>query len=224
MPNKFNADRRHHIPKMKSTVTNWAEYEAGLCRRGSLTLWITDEAMVDWQAARRSTPGGQASYSDSAIATCLMLRTAFKLPLRQAEGLMKSVVELLGCALAVPDHTTVSRRAMKLPSISEVHLPDGPLHVLIDSTGLKVYGAGEWLLEKHGQRARRTWRKLHLAVNARSGQIVASVLSRQDVDDPSQVGVLLGQIPQEIEQVTADGAYDGEPTTSLLRAASTSRW
>jgi Transposase DDE domain len=191
MPNKHNADRRHHIPKMKRTVTNWAEYEAGLRRRGSLTMWITDEAIAGWGAARRSTPGGQAHYSDSAIATCLMLRTAFRLALRQGEGLMKSVVELLGSELAVPDHTTVSRRAITLPPISEVHLPDGPVHVLIDSTGLKVYGAGEWLVAKHGQKSRRGWRKLHLAVDAHSGQIVASVLTEQDVDDPSQVGPLL---------------------------------
>ena len=216
MPNKFNAERRHHIPKMKSTVTNWAVYEAGLRRRGSLTMWITEEAIDGWEAARRSTPGGQATYSDGAIETCLMLRTVFKLPLRQAEGLMLSVVELLGCEMAVPDHTTVSRRAMTLPSIAEVHVPDGPLHVLIDSTGLKVYGAGEWLVDKHGQKSRRGWRKLHLAVDADSGQIVASMLTAQDVDDPSQVGPLLEQITQEFEQVTADGAYDGEPTYETI--------
>ena len=145
-----------------------------------------------------------------------MLRTVFKLPLRQAEGLILSVVELLGCEMAVPDHTTVSRRAMTLPSIAEVHVPDGPLHVLIDSTGLKVYGAGEWLVEKHGQKSRRGWRKLHLAVDADSGQIVASILTEQNVDDPSQVGPLLEQITQDIEQVTADGAYDGEPTYETI--------
>jgi hypothetical protein len=216
MPNKFNAERRHHIPKMKSTVTNWAVYEADLRRRGSLTMWITEDAISAWHAAPRATPGGQATYSDGVIETCLMLRTAFKLPLRQAEGLMLSVVELLGREMAVPDHTTVSRRAMSLPSIAEVQVPNGPLHVLIDSTGLKVYGAGEWLVEKHGQKSRRGWRKLHLAVHAHSGQIVASVLTEQDVDDPSQVGPLLEQIPQEIEQVTADGAYDGEPTYETI--------
>src|SRR5450756_1578318 len=211
MPNKFNAERRHHIPKMKSAVTNWAQYEAGLRRRGSLTMWITEEAIDGWEAARRSTPGGQATYSDGAIETCLMLRTVFKLPLRQAEGLMLSVVELLGCEMAVPDHTTVSRRAVSLPSIAEVQVPDGPLHVLIDSTGLKVYGAGEWLVEKHGQKGRRGWRKLHLAVHADSGQIVAQTLTEKEMGDPSQVGPLLDQI-QDIEQVTADGAYDGAPT------------
>jgi hypothetical protein len=121
------------------------------------------EAAIDaWLAAPRATPVGQATYSDSAIQTCLMLRTAFKLALRQAEGLMTSVIELLGCDLAVPDHTTASRRAMKLPSIARAALPDGPLHVVIDSTGLKVFGAGEWLADRHGRCALRQYRKLHL--------------------------------------------------------------
>jgi transposase len=220
MPNKFNAERRHHIPKMQFKVTNWAEYEAGLRRRGSLTLWVTEAAIDAWNAVPRATPGGQATYSDSAIQTCLMLRTAFKLALRQAEGLMMSVVELLGCELAVPDHTTVSRRAMKLPSIARAALPEGPLHVVIDSTGLKVYGAGDWLADKHGRRAPRQYRKLHLAVDADSGQIVAVTLTGQDVDDPSQVAPLLEQIAGEIEQITADGAYDGEPTYEAIAARS----
>lgn len=105
-----------------------------------------------------------------------MLRTAFKLPLRQAEGLLTSVVEFLGCELAVPDHTTVSRRAIKLPWIARAALTEGPLHVGIDSTGLKVYGAGEWLADKHARRAPQ-YRKLHLAVDADSGQIVAVTLT-----------------------------------------------
>jgi len=220
MPNKHNAERRHHIPKMQFKVTNWAEYEAGLRRRGSLTLWITEEAIDAWNAEPRTTPGGQATYSDSAIQTCLMLRAAFKLALRQAEGLMSSVMELLGCKLAVPDHTTVSRRAIKLPSIARACVPEGPLHVVIDSTGLKVYGAGQWLADKHGRRAARQYRKLHLAVDVNSGEIVAVTLTGPDVDDPSQVAPLLDQIPGEIEQVTADGAYDGEPTYATIAARS----
>ena len=123
---------------------------------------------------------------------------------------------MLGCELAVPDHTTVSRRAIKLPSIARAALPEGPLHVVIDSSGLKVYGAGEWLAHRHGQRARRGWRKLHLAVDANSGQIVAVTLTDQEVDDASQVEPLLGQTPGAIEQVTADGAYDGEPTYAAI--------
>lgn len=218
MPHKFNSDRRHHIPKMKRTVTNWAEYEAGLRRRGSLTMWVTADAIAAWQARPRSTRGRPAVYSDAAIEACLVVRAAFKQPLRQAEGLMASVFELLGSALTVPDHTTVSRRAPKLVSIFTGALPAGPLHVLIDSTGLKIFGAGEWLAEKHGRRSRREWRKLHLGVDAESGHIVASELTEHDIDDASQVGPLLDWIDGNIEQVTADGAYDGEPTYKEIAA------
>lgn len=194
-------------------MTNWTEYEAGLRRRGSLTLWLKETAIDAWNAAPRSTPGEQATYSESAIQTCLMLRTAFKLALRQAEGLTASVIELIGCELAVPDHATVSRRAVKLPSIARAALPDGPLHVVLDSTGLKFHGASEWLADKHSQRG---WLKLHLAVGADSGEIVAATLTGQDVDDASQVGSLLEQIPAEIEQVMADG----EPTYATVAARS----
>ncbi len=217
MPHKQNAAGRHHILKMRHCVANWHEYEAGLRQRGSLTLCITDEAIAAWEAAPRLTPGGKATYSDSAIQACLMLRAAFKLPLRQAEGLTVSVVQLLGRELAVPDHTTVSRRAAKLTSIEPDPLPRGPLHVLIDSTGLKAYGAGQWQTEKH-RRSRRKWRKLHLGVHARSGQIVAAILTDQDVNDASQVGLLLEQIEPPIEQITADGAYDGELTYQTIAA------
>ena len=146
-----------------------------------------------------------------------MLRLVFRQPLRQTEGLMASIFELLGVDLKAPDHSTVSRRAMNMKSISNrCTLPEGTAHILIDSTGLKVFGAGEWLLEKHGQKSRRSWRKLHLAVDANTGLIVASTLTEHDVDDPSQVGPLLDQIEQEIGQVTADGAYDGDPTYETI--------
>jgi hypothetical protein len=174
--------------------------------------------MAGWRAAPRSTRGGQLSHSDVAIETGLMLRLAFHLPLRQPEGLMASVFELLAVALSVPDHSTFSRRAMKLTSISKgCRLPDGPVHLLIDRTGLKVFGAGEWLQERHNARARRTWRKLHLGLDADTGTVMASILTGNDVGDPSQVAPLLDQIDAEIASVTADGAYDG----IRLRAALT---
>ena len=215
MPHKHNADRRHHIPKMLFKVRNWPAYEAGLRRRGSLTLWIEDAALECWQT---TGPGGQARYTDAAIQTSLMLRTAFKLALRQAEGLMTSVLRLMGLTILAPDHTTVSRLAVSLPVIQAPSVPSGPLHVLIDSTGLQVYGAGQWLEAKHGAKSRRTWRKLHLAVDAASGMIIAQTLTDQDVDDPSQVGPLLDQIDDPIDQVTADGAYDGDPTYQTIAA------
>src|ERR1017187_438468 len=219
MPNKHNASRRHHIPKMKFRVKNWAEYDAGLRRRGGLTLWLTPEVLDGWNAARRTTPGGQSSYSELAIETGMMLRLAFHLALRQTEGLMTSIFGLMGVLLSAPDHSTLSRRARKMESICKGSiLPDGPIHLLIDSTGLKVFGAGEWLQEKHGARARRTWKKLHLAVNADTGMVMALTLTGNDVGDPSQVAPLLDQIDATIASVTADGAYDGMPTYEVVDA------
>jgi hypothetical protein len=146
----------------------------------------------------------------------LMLRTAFKLPSRQIEGLMTSVLSSMGLTISAPDHTTVSRRTVSLPVIQATSVPHGPLHVLIDSTGLQVCGAGQWLEAKHGAKSRRKWRKLHLAVDAACGMIVAQTLTDQDVDDPSQVGPLLDQIDDPIIQVTTDGAYDGAPTYQTI--------
>ena len=214
MPHKHNADRRHHIPKMAFKVLNWPAYEAGLRRRGSLTLWIEAAALECWQT---TGPNGQARYRDVAIQTSLMLHTAFKLALRQTEGLITSVFTLMGLTLSAPDHTTI-RRAVTLPVIQPGQVPAGPLHVLIDSSGLQVYGAGQWLEAKHGAKSRRTWRKLHLAVDAANGMIVAQTMTDQDVDDPSQVGPLLDQIDDPIGQVTADGAYDGDPTYQTIAA------
>ncbi len=154
MPHKHNADRRHHIPKMSFKVQNWPEYEAGLHRLGSVTLWIEDAALECWQTCG---PGGQARYTDAAIQTSLMLRAAFKLPLRQTEGLMTSVLTLMDLTISVPDHTTVSRRAVTLPVVQPASEPPGPLHVLIDSTGL----AGLWSGSMAGG---ETWREVAPAV------------------------------------------------------------
>ena len=131
---------------------------------------------------------------------------------------MTSVLTLMGLTLSAPDHTTVSRRAVTLPVIRPTQVPRGPLHVLIDSTGLQVHGVGQWLEAKHGVKSRRTWRKLHLAVDAASGLIVSQTLTDQDVDDPSQIGPLLDQIDDPIGQVTADGAYDGDPIYQTIAA------
>ncbi|CAN7721210.1 IS5 family transposase [Phyllobacterium sp. LjRoot231] len=215
MPFKHNAARRHRIRKMKFKVTNWRDYEAGLRQRGSLTFWMTPDALDKWHAPRRDTRGGQRRYSDFAIETALTLGCIFHLRLRQIEGFLRSVLDLLGLQLPVPDHTTLSRRAQKWerPAAGSMQsMPDGPIHVLIDSTGLKIYGAGQWLEARHGTRSRRNWRKLHLAVNANNGDIVAETLTDQNTDDSSQVEPLLNQIDGEIGQVTADGAYDGKPT------------
>jgi transposase len=145
-----------------------------------------------------------------------MVRMAFKLALRQTEGLMASVITLMDLTISAPDHITISRRSVTLPVIQPASVPHGPLHLLIDNTGLQVYGAGQWLEAKHGVKSRRKRRKLHVAVDASNGMIVAQTLTDQDVGDPSQVAPLLDQIDGRIARITADGAYDGGPTYETI--------
>src|SRR3954447_13234089 len=217
LPFKANAARRHHIPKQRHRVTNWAEYDTALRARGSLTVWFTPEAIEAWRAEPRTTRGGQAFYSDLAIATALTLRAVFRLALRQTEGLIGSILQLLDLDLAVPDHSTLSRRAetLKLPK-PRSGLGCGPVHLLVDSTGLRLCGPGEWLLEKYGTKRRRAWRVLHLATDADTGRIAASVLTDKDADDGSQVGPLLDQVDGPVASVTGDGAYDRDEVYAEL--------
>jgi hypothetical protein len=207
LPFKANADRRHRIPRQRHRVTNWPEYEAGLRARGSLTVWFSEEAIEGWRAAPRTTRGGQAVYSDLAISTALTLRAVFRLALRQTEGLITSILHLLGLDLAVPDHSTMSRRAETL-EVARPRAGREPVHLLVDSTGLKLFGPGEWLTEKHGTRRRRSWRKLHLASDADTGRIVATELTGHAADDGGQVGPLLDGIDGDVASFTGDGAYD----------------
>jgi hypothetical protein len=210
VPFKLNQDRRHHIPRQQHKVTNWPANEAGLRQRGSLRVWFSEAAIAAWAAEPRTTRGGQPWYSPLAILTALTLRTVFRLAYRQTEGLIGSIISLLGLTLHVPDHTTLSRRAAMLavprPTMA---CGDGrPVHLLVDSTGLKLCGAGEWLVEKHGTQTRRAWRKLHLGVDAETGQIVAAALTSKEVDDAAQVGPLLDQLTGSLSAFIADGAYD----------------
>ncbi len=190
MPFKANWERRHRIPRQQYRVTNWPAYGAALRARGSLTVWFTAEAIAAWRAEPRTTRGGQPHYSDLAIATALTLRAVFRLTLRQTEGLIRSIPHLLGLDLAVPDHSTMSRRARSL-ELPRMRPGRWPVHLLVDSTGLRLCGPGAWLVERHGRGTRRLWRKLHLATDADTGQIVAAELTGQDVDDGGQVDALL---------------------------------
>src|ERR671911_2787116 len=216
MPVRLNPNRPKRF-RAQYRIRNWREYDAGLKRRGDLTLWLDEAAIAGWHAARRTTPGGQARHSDLAIELVLTLRLVFHLALRQAEGFTSSVLRLLGLDLPVPDHTTLSRRSRAFANRRPKVVPHGPLHLLIDSTGLKMFGKGEWDSEKRG-RARRSWRKLHLAVDAETGEIIASVLTGKEAADAGQVQVWLEQVEGEIASVMADGAYDGEPVYQAIEA------
>jgi Transposase DDE domain len=174
MPSPVNEARRHQFPKARYRVKNWHEYDQAWQERGSLTVWITPEAVAAWQASPTGKRGGSPFYSNLAMETGHLLRLAFGRPWRQTEGLLRSLAVLLGAGIKVPDHTTFSRRSVGLSLATERKQSAGPVHVVLDSTGLKVYGAGEWHREKHGERGRRTWCQLHLAIHPDTNEILAS--------------------------------------------------
>jgi hypothetical protein len=189
----------------------------GLRARGSLTVWFTAEAIAGWRAKARTGRGGQAKYSDLAIATALTLRAVFRLALRQTRGLIGSILQLLGLDLAVPDHSTLSRRAETL-EVPQPRCGREPVHLLVDSTGLRLCGPGGRLEEKHGTTRRRAWKMLHLATDADTGQVVTSVLTSQDADDGSQVGSLLDGADGSVASPTGDGAYDRDDVYAEVAA------
>ena len=184
--------------------------DAALVRRGALTVWFTDEAIAAWRAPPTGRRGGQPIYSALAIETALAIRLVFHQPLRQTEGLLRSIADVLGVDIAIPDHTTLSRRGVGLTVRPKDIYRTDPLHLVVDSTGLKIYGEGEWLDAKHGSRSRRRWRKLHIGINADTHEVVVAELMPDDVGDVSTVTELLEQITSRVASLTADGAYDGE--------------
>ena len=163
MPYKHNEPRRHKIPKTRYTVSNWREYDQALQQRGSLTVWVTPEVLEAWAPEKTGRRGRPTSYSDIVIETAVMLRLAMGKPWRQTEGMLRSIIQMLGLDLPVPDHTTLSRRSARLSLTTTLTKPKGPVNVVIDSSGLKIFGAGEWRHEKHGGKPRRSWRRLALS-------------------------------------------------------------
>ena len=158
-------------------MTNWAEYDAALRQRGSLTVWFSEEAIAAWRAEPRTTRGGQPHYSALAIRTALTLRAVFRLALRQTEGLIGSILQLLGSGSGGAGSFD-PQPPRRDPGGAKTNLTHRePVHLLVDSTGLRLCGPGEWLIEKHGTRRRRSWRKLHIGVDAETGQILAAELT-----------------------------------------------
>jgi len=209
----------HPSYKTKYKVQNWPEYEAGLRARGDVTIWFSEEAIRAWTPRPNGRRGGQRRYSDLAIETALTLRLVFHLPLaltlrlvfhlplRQAEGFVGSLLRLMSLDLVAPDHTTLSRRATQLDIALRSHAAAGPIHLIVDSTGLEVVGQGQWAAAKHGTKGVRGWRKLHVGVDA-SGVIVAELLTESTTDDAAVVPALVEQIEVGIDRFTGDGAYD----------------
>lgn len=190
-------------------IRNWPEYNQSLCNRGSITLWIDEEVVQDWYNEHLTgKPGASKTYNDLAIVCMLSLKSIYRLSLRAVTGLAASIFDLMGVNLAVPDYTTLCRRQRHLDIDLNVSSLSGAAHIVLDSSGLKLYGEGEWSVRQHGANKRRQWRKIHIGVDAESRQIVAVVLTQNDVGDCEVVEDLLDQVEVEINQVSADGAYD----------------
>jgi hypothetical protein len=204
-PRKSSA--RQVAKKAAYRIRNWREYNQALVNRGSLTVWIDQQALEAWQHRGPNQWGAQYIYSDAAIQCLLTLRAVFHLPLRATRGMAASIFELMGLELDVPHYSTLSRRAAEL-AVDLVRKGQGPLHLVPDSTGLKVYGEGEWKVRKHGYSKRRAWRKLHLAIDAETHEIQAVMVPEAGVDDAEMVESLLGPIDREIAATAGDGAYD----------------
>jgi len=196
-------------------VRNWSEYEAGLRKRGDLTLWFSEEAIAAWRAPTSEKPGGQLVYSDLAIEAGLTMRLVYGFALRQTEGFLQSISTLLNLGLRIPDHTTLSRRSKDLNVRIPVSANDGSLHIMIDSTGLRVHRGNT---PGSTPPKRRAWRKLHIVINADTGEILASALTSHRARDAAQVPLLLTQVDDPLASAMADGAYDRSSVYAAIEA------
>ena len=193
---------------------NWPVYNMTLKKRYNITLYISEEAIANWYNTKKKGKGRPNLYSDIAILTGLTLRSLFKIPLRGAEGLLNSLLKLMNIdSVKSPDYTSLCRRArnLKVPKYQSL-LNKGAIELVIDSTGLKVYGEGEWKVRSHGVGKRRTWRKLHLAVDSQTGQILANELTKNNISDDAVFSALIDGIDEKEKVISccADGAYDSK--------------
>lgn len=200
-------------------LRNWPDYNKALVRRGSLTLWVGTDALEAWHEHERTGRRGcPRTYSAAAILTMASLAEVYGLPLRATEGLLVSVIELLGLSLSVPCYTTLCRRRQSLAVALPRRAKRGPLHLVVDSTGVKIYGEGEWKVRRYGWSKRRTWRKLHLGVDEATGEVVAALVTTNACGDGQALPALLEQVAGTIKQVTGDGGYDDRRCYEAIRA------
>lgn len=206
-------------PKVLYRVKNWSEYDKALVKRGSITFWMSDDFEKSWRYIGEKQRGSQFDYSDQAILIMLTIKEVFHLTNRGVEGFVCSIFQMMRINLPVPDHTTLSKRGKEV----RVSLPkkaNQKLNIVMDSTGLKIYGEGEWKVRQHGVSKRRTWRKLHIGANPEDGEIQAVILTENSISDDMAVADLLKQIEQEIEEFAADGAHDKRKVYDSLNAHS----
>ncbi|KDP87468.1 transposase [Cupriavidus sp. SK-3] len=207
-------------PKGVYRVKNWKAYNAGLIARGDVTMWIEDSALATAADAGQPKRGRPCAYSDATIQMLLTVKQVYRLPLRALQGFAQSLCRLAFPTLPVPNYTTLSRRAQDLAVVLPVVSSGEPLHLVVDSTGVKLFGEGEWKVRKHGYSKRRSWRKVHLGLDVKTGQVRAALMTHRDVDDASVLPDLLDQIPadEDIEVLGGDGAYDTKAGHAAIAA------
>lgn len=202
--------------KDKYKILNWTEYNKSLKNRGRITLWISDEAINAWSYTGSRERGGKIEYSDLAIETCLTIKQVLHLKLRQTEGFVNSLFEIMNVDKKSPDYSTFSRRAGRLQINLKAIKSKGGIDIIVDSTGLKVYGEGEWKVRKYGWCKHRTWRKLHIGINGVTQEIVSEELTGNDTSDAEVLGDLLNDTDEHINSFTGDGAYDKKNVRETL--------
>ncbi len=207
--------RIHPKYKTKYRVTNWNQYDNALVERGNIMLWISEDAIDTWTPKLSGKRGAPRKYSDLAIETALTLRLVYGLPLRQAEGFLRSLLQIMKLDLDAPDHTTLSRRSRQLNVGLKPKEAARFIDLIVDSTGLSIVGQGEWAAAKHGNRGKRGWRKLHIGVNG-AGEIIAQVLNDGNADDAKTGVDLIEQVEGDLGCVIGDAAYD---TAAIYAAA-----
>lgn len=191
-------------------INNWAEYNKALVKRGSLTIWVEEGAINGWLAKEKAKKRGRPpTYSDEAILMLLVLREVYHLPLRGLQGMAISIFLLMGLSLPVPCYSQICRRAKKLGKVFKQLRRKGNVDIVFDSTGLKVYGEGEWKVRAHGIGKRRTWKKLHVGIDPTTQEILVCELTDRDGGDAATATKLLDEVDGTLQKVFGDGAYDG---------------
>lgn len=191
-------------------IRNWTEYNRSLIQRGSLTVWFSDDAIETWieESTGKRSRGRPKTYSDEAILSALIIREVFHLPLRALQGFLMSLVSLLQLSIPIPHYSRICRRSSDLGTNIKRLSRKRPTDLVFDSTGLKVYGEGEWKVRQHGKSKRRTWRKIHLAICPDTHEIIIESLTENNVADCSMMVDMAPLIPFSVKRVYGDGAYD----------------
>ena len=210
--------------KAKYRIRNWSDYNRSLVNRGSLTFWISEDLLANWIEKEKSGGrGASPRYTQAAMLAMASMKFVFSQAGRQTCGLVASIFRLLKVEFSVPDHSTVSRRMAGLEVGLAVKASAKARHLVIDSTGLKVYGEGEWKVRTHGVSKRRTWRKLHLCIDAETGEVIVAGASENSVSDCQMFPEILRAVTEEIEQISADGSYDRRKVYEALNQRAVQR-